>query len=112
MRVVYEHAIYPFWWKIAGKFTANHWSIVSSILEQNDPDSRIILLGGEQTDITGFGPLFASAKASGKVSGFAIGRSVFWDPWQRFLKDEILLEEIPSIIAKDFLHCIRLWQEA
>jgi len=112
MKSVYEQAIYPFWWKLAGDFSAAHWRTLADIMEDNDPDSRIILLGGEETEIASFSPLFTTAKASEKVSGFAIGRSIFWQPWQRFLKDEIELKEIPNIIAKDFLQCIRLWQEA
>ena len=112
MSAVYEQAIYPFWWKIAGDASATHWRILADILEHHDPHSRIILLGGEQTEIASFGPLFSTAKASAKVSGFAIGRSIFWQPWQRFLKDKIELEEIPNVVAKDFLQCIRLWQEA
>lgn len=112
MSAVYEQSIYPFWWKIAGDFSAAYWRSLADILERNDPDSRFILLGGEQTEIADFGPLFRTAKASGKVSGFAIGRSIFWQPWQRFLKDEIELEEIPNIIATAFLHCIHLWRDA
>ncbi|MEE8058685.1 MAG: 5-dehydro-2-deoxygluconokinase [Pseudomonadales bacterium] len=112
MSKVYEQSIYPFWWKIAGDIAAAYWSTLADILEHNDPHSRIILLGGPQKEIASFGPLFSRAKASGKVSGFAIGRSIFWQPWQRFLTDEIELEEIPNVIAKDFLQCIRLWQEA
>ncbi len=112
MRTVYEQAIYPFWWKIAGNFAASHWRTLADILEQYDPHSRVILLGGGETEIAHFGPLFSTAKASAKVSGFAIGRSIFWPSWQRFLKDEIELEAIPELIAKDFLQCIRLWQAA
>ncbi|MDK1025076.1 MAG: DUF2090 domain-containing protein, partial [Gammaproteobacteria bacterium] len=112
MSRVYEQSIYPFWWKIAGDISATHWSTLADILEHNDPHARIILLGGQQMEIASFGPLIGRAKASGKVSGFAIGRSIFWQPWQRFLKDEIELDEIRNVIAKDFLQCIHLWQEA
>ncbi|MEE8059987.1 MAG: 5-dehydro-2-deoxygluconokinase [Pseudomonadales bacterium] len=112
MMAAYQEAIYPFWWKIAGDLSATRWRTLANILEDNDPHSRMILLGGEQTEIASFGPLFTSAKASAKVSGFAVGRSIFWQPWQRFLNNEIELEEIPDIVAKDFLQCIRLWQEA
>jgi len=112
MRAVYEQAIYPFWWKIAGDRSATHWRTLADVLEQYDPHSRMILLGGKQTEIASFGPLFSTAKACAKVSGFAIGRSIFWQSWQRFLKDEIELGEIPKLIAKDFLQCIHLWQEA
>lgn len=112
MSRVYEQSIYPFWWKIAGDISATHWSTLADILEHNDPHARIILLGGQQMEIASFGPLIGRAKASGKVSGFAIGRGIFWQPWQRFLKDEIELDEIRNVIAKDFLQCIHLWQEA
>ena len=46
MSAVYEQAIYPFWWKIAGELSATRWRILADILEHNDPHSRMILLGG------------------------------------------------------------------
>jgi len=112
MSAVYEQEIYPFWWKIAGDLSASHWHTLAELLEHHDPHAQMILSGGEQTEIASFGPLFRRAKASAKVNGFAMGRSIFWQPWQRFLKDEIELDEIPKLIAKDFLQCIHLWQAA
>jgi len=111
INTVYEAGITPYWWKLAGNDSAQHWSQLEDLLEERDPHSRIILLGGGRA-IADLGPLFCTVKACKKVSGFAIGRSIFWPSWQGFLKDEIDLEEIPEQIARDFLECIRLWQEA
>ena len=112
MSAVYEQAIYPFWWKLAGNDSASHWRGLADILEHHDPHSRMSLLGEGHTEIADFGPLFSAVKACAKVSGFAMGRSIFWQSWQRFLKGEIALEEISKLIARDFLQCIRLWKEA
>jgi len=112
MSAVYQHAIYPFWWNIAGDLSATRWRALANILERNDPHSRMILSCREQSEVAAFGPLFTSAKASEKVSGFVIGWSIFWQAWQRLLRNEIELEEVPKVIAEDFLQCIRLWQEA
>ena len=111
VNTVYEAGITPYWWKLAGSDSASHWRNLAEILEHHDPHSRIILLGGGQ-EIAQISPLFRTLKSCEKVSGFAIGRSIFWPSWQRFLKDEIDLKEISKLIAKDFLQCIRLWQEA
>ena len=115
IQVVYTHSIYPCWWKLGNIKTAAEWQQVGSIIKDNDPAARIIILGGAcnngETDRKLLEKQFAAVKATGIANGFAIGRSIFWKTWQDFLMGKVQQKEIPSMIAQQYRSFINLWKK-
>jgi len=111
METVYQHNIYPYWWKVAGFDQAQDWQPIVDLLNQYDESARIILLGGSTKDLSTYQAQFRAVKESGKAGGFAVGRSVFWPLWQAVLSDEISLDHVAEKIAENYLSLIKCWQQ-
>ena len=107
---VYQHRIYPLWWKIAPVKTLSEWQALTDICFYYDPTTRIILLGGSSSANQNWSEHFASFKKTNLAKGFAFGRNIFWEPWQRVLAGELSLEEVPQEIAARFSTYIDIWE--
>ena len=55
--------------------------------------------------------LEAAATVEGFI-GFAIGRSIWWDPLKAFLSDELEREAAASQIAENYLHFVGVYEGA
>ena len=111
MDAVYESGIYPFWWKIKAVETLEEWQRVCSVIDRFDPDTRIVILGSG-AEPERFCRWFAIARSSHHSTGFAIGRTIFWGPWERFAKGEITLEQVPPLICERYLEMVGIWKNA
>jgi len=109
---VYRHDIYPYWWKIAALNTEHEWQRVSEAVKTHDEDARIIILGGSKKEVGAYEQQFKRAKSIGIVTGFAIGRSIFWQAWLDLIHDKITIEMVDDIIAKKYTELINIWENA
>ena len=44
------------------------------------------------------------------VSGFAVGRTIFWDPLSRYRAKKINRDQAISGVAKNYLDLVKFWQ--
>lgn len=95
----------PTIWKIEALETAAEWHA----LARHTKASIIILGRGEsQRQVDAW---LTAAAHSGKVLGFAIGRTIFLKPLQKFVAGTFTREQTVARIAKNYLHAIKLWEK-
>ena len=79
----YRRALTPEFWKIEGTLSPDGARTIDAAIAANAACRQIIL--GKAADLSTIGRWFAAAAASPTAIGFAIGRSVFWEPSAAFL---------------------------
>ncbi len=108
MAAVYDAQIHPFWWKVMALDSAADWAEVTQVLNQYDPDAGVIVLG-KNAPLDEFRESFRLFRATPHACGFAIGRSIFWEPWEAFAAGSLSAEDVPSIIAERYQQLLELW---
>ena len=73
------------------------------------PACRQIILG-KAADLGTIDRWFAAAAASTTAVGFAIGRSVFWDPSAAFLNGTATAERASADICANYLRLVAAWE--
>lgn len=109
---VYANALRPSWWKMAPLSSRDEWHLVAAAIHAQDALARIVLLGGNCRDISDYAPVFALAKQSESVTGFAIGRSVFWQAWVDWCEGTIELADVSTRVALRFEQLVEMWASA
>ena len=108
---VYEAQITPFWWKIMALDTKMEWQHVTAALDRHDSEAGIIVLG-KNAPLETFPAWFKTLRSTPHTCGFAIGRSIFWKPWESFVSGSMAPDEIPSIIEKNYVAVLEMWEAA
>ena len=109
MRCCYELGIYPDYWKILPPGNTVAWNEIEGIIAQHDPYCRgVLILGynvGEEALCQGFQRIPRSSRAL----GFAIGRSIFLEPAERWFSGKIGDEDAVRTMRDTFLRLIVAW---
>ena len=108
---VYEAQITPFWWKIMALDTKMEWQHVTAALDRHDSEAGIIVLG-KNAPLETFPAWFKTLRSTPHTCGFAIGRSIFWKPWESFISGSMAPDEIPSTIEKNYVAVLEMWEAA
>ncbi len=106
---VYKAGIHPYWWKITALDSEEIWLKLTGILDQYDPDVGVIILGNN-APIEQFQTWFRVARSTAHSCGFAVGRSIFWEPWEQFAHGRINKSEVSEMIAERYQQVIDIWQ--
>lgn len=97
--------ILPSVWKLEGLESAEDWK---SVAKATPADLIMLGRGESQDDVEDW---IHTASGSSVVHGFAIGRTIFMVPLEWYRDEKISREEAVQMIAKNYLHFIRLWQK-
>ena len=109
MAEVYQAGINPYWWKITSLDSEEEWQTMTGVLDQYDPEVGVIILGNN-APIEQFETWFRIARSTPHTCGFAVGRSIFWEPWEQFAEGKITKTEVSSMIAERYQQVIDIWQ--
>lgn len=93
-------------WKIEG-FRKDQWGYITQAI---NPDSKIIVLGRAASEHQ-VESWLEDASTFQQVIGFAVGRTIFFDPLSKYLKNLIMREEAVQKIADEFQTYVDLWYE-
>ncbi len=99
-------------WKIEGFTESSAYELVVAQAQSGErSDVGIVILGrgGSTADVDMW--ISAGAKVAG-VIGFAVGRTVFYDPLEKFHKKELSREESITEIAQNFYHFYELFKDS
>ena len=108
MTEVYQASINPYWWKITALDTEEEWQTMTGVLDKYDPEVGVIILGNN-APIEQFERWFRVARSTPHTCGFAVGRSIFWEPWIKFAEGKITETEVSSMIAERYQQVINIW---
>jgi 5-dehydro-2-deoxygluconokinase len=106
----YRRGVTPEFWKIEGTLSAAGARTIDAAIAAH-PSCRQIILG-KAAELSTIGRWFAAAAASPTAAGFAIGRSVFWEPSTAFLSGSSSAASAAADIAANYLQLVDAWQQS
>jgi 5-dehydro-2-deoxygluconokinase len=106
----YRRALTPEFWKIEGTLSPDGARIIDRAIAVNAACRQIIL--GKAADLATIDRWFAAAAASPTAAGFAIGRSVFWEPSAAFLSGSTTSDRAAADICANYLQLVDAWQQS
>ena len=110
IREAYRRELTPQFWKIEGALAREGARTIDRAIAANAACRQIIL--GKAAEIATIGRWFAAAADSPTASGFAIGRSVFWEPSAAFLSGAKTADQAAADIADNYLQLVDVWRQS
>ncbi len=111
IRQFYDIGVYPDWWKLEPMTNASAWRKAIAAIEENDPNTRGIVVLGLDAPEAELAASFRVAAAFDLVKGFAVGRTIFGDVARRWMKGELDDSRAISEMAGRFESLCRIWDE-
>ena len=106
----YRRALTPEFWKIEGTLSRDGARTIDTAIAANRACRQIIL--GKAADLATIDRWFAAAAASPTAVGFAIGRSVFWEPSAAFLGGSRTADRAAADICATYLQLVDAWPQS
>ena len=82
---------------------------MTGVLDKYDPEVGVIILENN-TPIESFKTWFSIARTTPHTCGFAVGRSIFWEPWVQFADHKTMGSEVSTMITERYQRVIDIWQ--
>jgi 5-dehydro-2-deoxygluconokinase len=98
----------PEFWKIEGTLAPDGARTIDRAIAEQPRCRQIIL--GKAADLRTIEQWFTAAAASQTAVGFAIGRSVFWEPSTAFLSGTMTAHESAERICANYLRLVDAWR--
>lgn len=103
---MHNHGISPAVWKLEMLPTIQDWKKLAPIAK-----APMILLG-RGAGIPEVDEWVITAAKSGVVDGFAIGRTIFFEPIKKFTEKKFTKKQTVDAIAKNYIHFVKLWKNS
>jgi len=104
----YRRGLTPAFWKIEGTLAPEGARTIDAAIAINPACRQIIL--GKAADLATIDRWFAAAAACPTAVGFAIGRSVFWEPSAAFLTGTRTAAHASADICANYLQLVEAWE--
>jgi 5-dehydro-2-deoxygluconokinase len=111
MVALYRQGIAPTWWKIEAPASADAFTRVTQVIDEFDKSAGVIILGKNKA-LSDLNDDFRRVASSRHAIGFAVGRTLFAEPWYRFVNGELSADEAGKEVARNFEECVQLWNTA
>ncbi|MGD9966249.1 MAG: 5-dehydro-2-deoxygluconokinase [Hyphomonadaceae bacterium] len=108
----YDLGVKPDWWKLEPGADAEAWTNIEHAIMSNDPLCRGVMLLGLSAPHEELVRSFAPAARVGIVKGFAVGRTIFNEPAQRWFKGEIDDDAVVEALAGSLTALVEGWRGA
>ncbi|WP_226100362.1 5-dehydro-2-deoxygluconokinase [Dickeya oryzae] len=106
----YNLGVRPDWWKLP-PLSASGWQRLEALLAERDPYCRGVVILGLDAPIETLRQGFNAAAGQSVVKGFAVGRTLFAQPAQQWLRGDIDDQQLIADIKDNYLHLIALWRQ-
>jgi myo-inositol catabolism protein IolC len=105
----YRLGVEPHWWKVPGAESAPEWQTITRVLDEHDPEARLLVLSGgaERSQLERW---LRVARTTHHGAGFAVGRTLFWSAWQRLLSGDIGPSAVEGEVAQGYASLVELWR--
>jgi myo-inositol catabolism protein IolC len=111
MQELQSFGIEPDIWKIEGfSQKESYEQAVAQARKDGRDNVGVVILGrgGTMQDVEVW---FNAGAPVGGVVGFAVGRTIFWDPLEKWHKTEISSDEAAELIGKNFYHFYEIFAQ-
>ena len=113
MQQCYTEEIYPVWWKFPAIDQPDLWKKIEACITEHDPSCLGVLLLGANQPMDELTESLTQVKQRSKViRGFAIGRTVWGESAQQWMRNEISDEELIQTVAQKFTTIIKTWRNS
>lgn len=107
----YDIGVMPDWWKLPPLPDAAAWGRLGGLVRARDPHCRGIVILGQEVSDAELRRAFDAAAGEPLVRGFAIGRTIFWEPAERWFGGAIDDEAAIAAVAANYARVLKLWRE-
>jgi 5-dehydro-2-deoxygluconokinase len=107
---LYAIGLKPDWWKLPPSTASDTWNRVGDIIRASDRHARGIMLLGLDSSEADLGRAFSASAGEPLVRGFAVGRTIFWPPAERWFGDSASDKQTVEDISSSFLRVVELWR--
>lgn len=112
MTRLYQIGVKPDWWKLEPLATDAAWKAASLVIDMHDPLCRGIVMLGLDAPEADIVKAFAAARASSHVKGFAVGRTIFAEPFKAWLRGGMSDAQAVDEMAARFGRLCEAWRGA
>ncbi len=109
---LYALGIKPDWWKLEPQASISAWLAIQAVIRKHDPWCRGVVLLGLEAPQEELERAFAATAGIDVVKGFAVGRTIFVEPAERWLAGEIDDEAAIAAMADRFGRLTEAWLAA
>jgi 5-dehydro-2-deoxygluconokinase len=106
----YSRSLIPDFWKIEGTVSHDGARIIDDAIAVRPQGRQIIL--GKGAEMQTIDRWFAAAAGTRTAVGFAIGRSVHWEPSTAYLAGAATTQQAAAAIASNYLRLVEAWRAA
>ncbi|GLY61575.1 5-dehydro-2-deoxygluconokinase [Pectobacterium carotovorum subsp. carotovorum] len=106
----YNLGVRPDWWKLP-PLSSEGWAQLTPLLAQRDPYCRGVVILGLDAPLETLQQGFSAAVGFPIVKGFAVGRTLFAQPAQKWLRNEIDDAELIEQVKHNYLQLIAVWRQ-
>ena len=106
---VLNAGVVPAMWKLEGHSNTTTALTLAELISSRTPSASILILGGG-TSISGLSRAFAGGAAIDTFNGFAVGRSIWWQPISEFCLGRVTESTARHAIAKNYLAVIESFE--
>lgn len=106
LRDMQKHGIHPAIWKLEMLPTLKDWKKLAPIAK-----APMILLG-HGASMKEVDDWVVTAAKSGVVDGFAIGRTIFFEPIKKYTEKTFTRKQAVDAVAKNYIHYVKLWNRS
>ena len=106
LRRLYDLGIRPDWWKLEPQATRTAWQHIGDEIRARDPFCRGVVLLGLEASEDALDQAFQTAASDPIVKGFAVGRTIFAEPADAWLRGQLddagaIAEMAQALLAPD-----------
>lgn len=112
MTELYALGIKPDWWKLEPQASPVAWENIAAVIAKNDPWCRGVVLLGLDAPEAELARGFAAVAGKPVVKGFAVGRTIFSNAAQKWLRGEMNDEQAVTDMAQRFQALVDIWNTA
>ena len=106
-----DAGVTPALWKLEGHPDAQAARALAELLGGCDPSTSVLVLGGG-ADVADLGRVFSGGAGIGLFGGFAVGRSIWWEPVARLCRGEISEDGARHAVGRNYLAVIDAYESA
>ena len=112
IRQFYAAGVYPDWWKLEPLTEGVAWRKAIAAIEDNDPNTRGIVVLGLDAPEAALADSFAVAASFPLVKGFAVGRTIFGAVARAWLDGDLTDGEAVEEMARRYSRLCGIWDKA
>ncbi len=111
MTELYAIGIKPDWWKLEPQASEKAWDAIGKVIDKHDPYCRGIVLLGLEAPEEELEKGFRAVAHQPHVKGFAVGRTIFNEAAQEWLRGTISDEAAVNMMAERFGNLVAIWHK-